>query len=383
MKIGPYHWRHYVGGTCLVLLVAQLASGTFLALFYQPHLNEAYASVQYLYKSFSSAAWVRDSHRWIALLLFVFIVVHTVQSILRLDYLKYERRAVWLAGALLLLPLLALLATGSILPWEWKGYWFMEMVPNYLGTIPVIGPPIQEFLIDAFTANRNFIAHVVILPAISIVLIDIHAFGSIRKLEGGIPRFLLRHGVIALPVLVAAVLLAVMIPMPTEDPEIVPMPLEGSYIPAPEWFLLILFLPFLYFKGAMGPMLAVLVPFVLFVVLTCLPYIFRNPKRAAAMRATGGLIFRLLGRFVKVSRGGLLVTSVAFLAVLLVAGAVLGPLYAGTYRSPTLGCNSCHNVLMGTRMGIPPKAFKDRKIVPLLGNNQWMVEHWFYPQVAW
>jgi hypothetical protein len=54
-----------------------------------------------------------------------------------------------------------------------------------------------------------------------------------------------------------------------------------------------------------------------------------------------------------------------------------------TRESPTLGCASCHNVSMGIRMGIPPEAFKDRNIVPLVDDNHWMVEHWFYPQVAW
>jgi hypothetical protein len=34
-------------------------------------------------------------------------------------------------------------------------------------------------------------------------------------------------------------------------------------------------------------------------------------------------------------------------------------------------------------MGVPPQAFKDRNIVPLLDDNEWMVEHWFYPQVTW
>ncbi|NIQ97267.1 MAG: cytochrome b, partial [Desulfuromonadales bacterium] len=59
--IKRYHWRHYFGGVAMVLLVVQLLSGIFLTLFYHPHLEEAYASVQYLYKDFSAAAWIRDS----------------------------------------------------------------------------------------------------------------------------------------------------------------------------------------------------------------------------------------------------------------------------------------------------------------------------------
>ncbi len=385
MKIERYHWRHYFGGVAMVLLVVQLLSGIFLTLFYHPHLEEAYASVQYLYKDFSAAAWIRDSHRWISLFLICAIVVHTVRSLLRGDFLSHKKRTVWLTGCLLLPALLSLLVTGFILPWEWKGYWFMEMVPNYLGSIPMVGPAVKAALIEAFSASRNFVAHVVILPAIFIVLIDIHAFSKMRRKKRGIPGYLLKHGLITVPFFIAIVVLAVLIPMPTEDPEVVPMPLEGTHIPAPEWFALILLIPFMYFKGAMGPVLGLLVPVVLFLALTLLPYLFRNRQSGANKSPPGGSLSWLARRAGKAprARGGLMATGVAFLGVPVVVAGLFGPLYAAAHRSPTLGCNSCHNVSMGERMGVPPEAFTERNILPKLDDSQWMVEHWFYPQVVW
>jgi quinol-cytochrome oxidoreductase complex cytochrome b subunit len=383
MKIPRHHWRHYFGGVALLMLMVQLLSGVFLTLFYQPHLDEAYASVQVLYKDLAGAAWVRDSHRWTALLLFAAIVVHMVRSLLRKDFLTRQKRTVWLTGSLLLLPLLAVLVTGFILPWEWKGYWFMEMVPNYLGHIPLIGPSVKSFLIDTFTANRNFVAHVVILPVVSIVLIDLHILSKIRGRKGRIPGYLLRHGLVTLPFFVAVAVLAFGVPMPTQDPEIIPMPLEGSHVPAPEWFFLILLVPFMYFKGAMGPFLGLLVPFVLFLMLTLLPYIFGERRDATNKRETGHIPARPVRRFGTVATRGFTGKAVAFLSVLVVAAGLFALLYSGTHRSPTLGCNSCHNVSMGARMGVPPDAFKDRSILPLLDDSQWMVEHWFYPQIVW
>ncbi len=384
MKIQRFHWRHYFGGTALVLLVAQLLTGVFLTLFYQSSLEEAYASVQFLYREFSEAAWLRDSHRWIAFLLFATIVAHMVRSLLRREFLARANRTVWLTGCLLLLPLLAILVTGLILPWEWKGYWFMEMVPNYLGSIPIVGPALKAAVIEAFTVPRNFVAHVVILPAICIVLIDIHAFSKMRRKKRGIPGYLLKQGLITVPILIAIVVLATLIPMPTEDPEIIPMPLEGTDIPAPEWFALILLVPYMYFKGAMGPVLGILVPGVLFLALTLLPYFFRNRPDGANQPRPGGFSSWLLRRAGKAPRvNGLAVTVIAVLSVSLVVAGLLGSLYAGTHVSPTLGCNSCHNTGMGTRMGIPPKAFKRRETLPILDDSQWMVEHWFYPQVVW
>jgi hypothetical protein len=173
--------------------------------------------------------------------------------------------------------------------------------------------------------------------------------------------------------------------MPTEDPEIVPMPLAGADIPAPEWFALIFLVPFIYFKGAMGPVLGLLVPAILFLALTLLPYFFRERLSGANMRRPGGFFVWLVHRVGKVPNeyGRLTVTVVAFLGVSLVVAGLFGSLYAGAHESPTLGCNSCHNTLMGTRMGVPPAAFKERNTLPKLDDSQWMVEHWFYPQVVW
>ena len=65
MKIKQYHWHHFSVGCPL----SAGDSATFrphgFVLF--AHLNEAYASVQYLYNEISAVAWVGDSHRWCAI----------------------------------------------------------------------------------------------------------------------------------------------------------------------------------------------------------------------------------------------------------------------------------------------------------------------------
>jgi hypothetical protein len=135
----------------------------------------------------------------------------------------------------------------------------------------------------------------------------------------------------------------------------------------------------MYFKSALAPFLGVFLPFVLFLALTLLPYVLGKRKEGAEARKSGGFLQKLLNRPEGFLAGGL----IGSVFVALVVAALFGSLYAGTFRSPTLGCNSCHNISMGTRMGVPPVAFKDRNIVPLLEDEQWMAEHWFYPQVVW
>ena len=388
MKIGHGHWKHYFGGLSMLLILLQMLTGLFLTLFYMPSLQEAYVSLKYLYTDLTSLAWFRDVHRWIALFFFVAIVIHSVRSFMRKEFLNQKKRVLWMTGVFLLLPMLFFLVTGLILPWDWKGYWFMEMVPNYVATIPVVGPSLKAFFLDAFTLPRNLIAHIFILPLISIILIDIHCFSKLRK--KGVFRYLGKHALIAAPFLIALFVLAFNIQMPILDPEIIPMPLEGVNIPAPEWFFLILLLPFLYFKGAMAPFLGLYLPFILFLALAFLPYYLKGKKNGIDDLVSDaededededeglkqgnqvGTKTKSFGRM-----------AISFISVTLVVSGLLGGLTWGTYQSPTLGCNSCHNVYLGNRMGVPPKAFQDRSVVPLLEDNAWMVRHWFNPQIVW
>ncbi|OGT29263.1 MAG: hypothetical protein A2W28_05535, partial [Gammaproteobacteria bacterium RBG_16_51_14] len=169
MKIKQYHWHHFFGGVATLLLLVQVLSGSVLTLFYIPGLKEAYPSVQYLYNELVAVAWIRDTHRWASLFLLVAVIMHFIRSFLRKDYLNRDSKTLWLTGILLFLPLLGFLLTGFILPWEWRGYWFMEMVPNYANEIPLIGPSLSDFLLDAFTLNRALVVHICILPAITLV----------------------------------------------------------------------------------------------------------------------------------------------------------------------------------------------------------------------
>ena len=384
MNIERYHWRHFFGGAALVLLVLQLLSGIFLIFFYRPDLSEAYSSVRYLYQHMPIGAWLRDTHRWVALFLFVALIVHFIKSLLRKEFLNYKRRTTWLTGSLLLLPMLAFLLTGFILPWEWKGYWFMEMVPNYFGNLPYVGPSIKEFLIRAFTLNRAFVVHILLLPIITLVLIDIHSLSVVRKKKGGIPRYLLKHSLLTLPFFIMITLLAIYIPMPTQDPEIIPMPLEGASIPAPEWFILFLLTPFMNFKGFMVQFMGFYLPLFIFILLSTLPYYLKNRMKKRISPHINDSLFEksrnFLGGIFKVRFA---TKAVAFLGVFIAVISLLTPLYVTTHESPTLGCNSCHNISMGMRMGVPPKEFKDRGIVPILEDNEWMLKHWFYPQETW
>lgn len=391
MKIKQVHWHHFFGGVALLLLIVQVFSGSVMTLFYIPQLREAYPGIQYLYNELTAVAWIRDTHRWASLFLFAAVVMHFIRSFLRKDYLNRDSKTLWLTGILLLLPMLGFLLTGFILPWEWRGYWFMEMVPNYANEIPLIGPSLSDFLLDAFTLNRALVIHICILPAITLVLMGIHTFTRVIKRAGGLTLYVIEHLPFTIPFLLVIGLLAYVLPMPSQDPQIIPMPLEGENIPTAEWFILIFWVPYLYFKGFMATLFGFYIPLTIFVVLAIFPYFLKTrtrrgsekPQQEAHSANKSGILTKMTVPVRKALGAKFYAKTVGGLTVSLVAIALFGPLFALTHVSPTMGCNSCHNPSMGDRLGLPPPTFKDRVKNPTLKDNTFMVEHWFYPQVVW
>lgn len=381
LKPERHNWRHYFGGLALLVLILQFLTGIFLTFFYEPALKEAYKSVQHLTNEVMGGSLLRNLHRWVAFSLFLAVIVHTVRSTLRKDFMKPTKRVLWLTGVLLIPPIFLLIVSGLILPWEWKGYWFMEMIPNYFGTLPVVGPALKRFFIETFTLPRYLVIHILVLPIICLILIDYHLLVKLRK--RGIFRYIARHTLLTLPFIIGLFVLAVYVTIPSQDPDITPLPFEGEYIPAPEWWGLTILLPFFYFKGAMVPALSIYLPFILLFGIAFLPYFLKRKEvgeeaeeeaHHVRHRAKG---LRLIWH--KLWRGGTVTKIARAFVVTAICTLFFSLIYLGSYSSPELGCSSCHNLYRGSRIGVPPDTFKNRTTLPNLDDNEWMMGHWFYP----
>lgn len=384
-NLKPEHanWKHYFGGFSFIMIILQLLTGLFLIFFYEPALADAYKTVQRISNEVYAGGLIRNLHRWIPGLLFIAVLIHAIRCFLRKDFSNYQKRVLWLTGFLLLLPLFLLIATGLIIPWEWKGYWFMEMVPNYFGTVPIIGPQLKSFFLQTYTMPRYYVLHILVFPIITFVLVDYHILAKLRK--RGIFSYILKHTVIVLPFLILLFYLSAAIQIPSADPQEVPMPLDGANIITPEWYFLTVLLPFMYLKDSPWiPYIAIFAPLIILFLVAFMPYYLRGGNMSEEgsherhHKATGiRLIWHKLMRdgIVKKVATGALVSVIALIFV--------GLLYLGNYNSPTFGCNSCHNVSKGQRIGIPPDFFKDRSKLPLLNDNEWMVKHWYYPNEVW
>ncbi|HBR16328.1 MAG: hypothetical protein A3G39_05830 [Deltaproteobacteria bacterium RIFCSPLOWO2_12_FULL_43_16] len=374
------NWRHYFGGLAFLMIILQLLTGLFLIFFYEPTLTDAYKTVQRISNQIYGGGLIRNLHRWVPALLFIAILVHTIRCFLRMDFVNQQKRVLWLTGVLLLLPILFLIITGLIIPWEWKGYWFLEMIPNYFGTLPVIGDSLKLFFLDSYTVPRYYVLHILIFPMITFILVDYHMLTKLRK--RGIFRYLLKHAIVVLPFLILLAYLAITIQIPSADPEEVPLPLDGANIIVPEWYFLIILLPFMYLKNSpLIPFISIIGPLVVLFVVAFMPYYLKGREVKEEDSTTEiqqqaiGWRKLIMGSIVKKVATGIVVTLITF--------CIVGLIYLGSYNSPTFGCNSCHNLSKGERLGAPPQFFNDRSKLPLLNDNEWMMKHWYYPNEVW
>ena len=360
------NWRHYFGGAALLIFIMQFITGLYMIFYYEPSLRETYTTVQYFNNNTYLGAFTRNVHRYGAFLLGVAIFVHFWRGYFRKDY-QGGRKLNWITGMAMALVFAGFLISGTILPWEWKGYWMMEMFNNWLRNIPLVGGGLYDFFMTSYTPTRNFVIHDIILPVTAFILLEIHCLGRLRK--RGFWDYAARQFVAFIPFTVAIVSLSLLFPIPTADPMEIPEPMEGQNIPAPEWYFVTFLLPYWYYPPRSVGLYLFWIPFALFVVALALPFIFKrkkgesNSKSAPRKRTVAGLAYAGVG---------------AALCAALVGGMVWG-----SVKSPWMGCNCCHNKAMGDRMGIPPVTYKDMERNPLLLDNRWMMRHWYEPQVVW
>lgn len=122
------------------------------------------------------------------------------------------------------------------------------------------------------------------------------------------------------------------------DPVMPPMPDDGMNIPAPEWYLFLLFRPFWHLVGDDVKWMSLgtfWLPLLVVTFLFSVPFIFKKQKEAGSK----------MGLWKK-----------AFLALILWclwAGTFTGVTISGRHAK-TFGCNSCHNPMMGVRQALPP-----------------------------
>jgi hypothetical protein len=203
------------------------------------------------------------------------------------------------------------------------------------------------------------------------------------------PKHAINAGSLISAILLALLLLAFFIRVPM-DPTMPPMPDDGAYIPAPEWYLFLLFQPFWYLTGDNAKWLPVgtfWLPLLAVIFLFLVPVIFKERKG---------------------SRAGIKTATTATIAVFVALAwvAPMGAVVGSGAPAKTLGCPSCHNPMMGERQALPPANIAEyyrterHRQVNLVGYNiggedsvdhaggsykdaNWQLRHFYEPTMTW
>jgi ubiquinol-cytochrome c reductase cytochrome b subunit len=199
----PDHWSFLLGEIVLYAFVVLIATGTFLALFFDPSTAEApfrgsyaplqgaavsgaYQSTVDLSLRVPAGLLIRQTHHWAALVFVAAIVVHLMRIFFTGAFRK-PRDVNWMVGLTLLTLAILEGFAGYSLPDDLLSGMGLAIAYGVVMSIPIVGANLA-FLIwggeypgsPAFE-SRLFIAHVFVLPAVLAALIAVHLAIVVRQ----------------------------------------------------------------------------------------------------------------------------------------------------------------------------------------------------------
>ncbi len=177
-------WMYCLGGITFMLLVIQAVTGVLLTMYYKPTPDEAYASIQFIENEVRFGSAIRAIHHWAANGTIIMVVAHLLRVFITGAF-KPPRELNWFTGVLLFVLTLGFGFTGYLLPWDQRAFWATTVGTEIGGGIPQIGELALVFLrggwdVTAITLSRFFALHVLVLPAIIVILLAGH-FWMIRR----------------------------------------------------------------------------------------------------------------------------------------------------------------------------------------------------------
>jgi ubiquinol-cytochrome c reductase cytochrome b subunit len=170
-----YFWNFGVlNGAALVI---QIVTGIVLAMHYAANTDIAFDRVEHIMRDVNWGWLIRYAHMNGASLFFASVYIHMFRGLYFGSY-KAPREVVWLLGLVILLLLMATAFMGYVLPWGQMSFWGAKVITGLFGAIPLVGEPIQTWLLGGFspdnpTLNRFFSLHY-LLPFVIAGVIVLH-----------------------------------------------------------------------------------------------------------------------------------------------------------------------------------------------------------------
>jgi len=163
-----YMWNF--GSLALLVLVLQIVTGIFLAMYYKPSamlthggFTQAFDSVERIMRDVNFGWLIRYMHAVGASAFFVVVYMHIGRGLYYGSY-KGPRELLWIIGVVILLIMQGAAFFGYLLPWGQMSFWGATVITNLFGAIPVLGEFVGKLLVGGFavgdpTLNRFFSLH--------------------------------------------------------------------------------------------------------------------------------------------------------------------------------------------------------------------------------
>jgi ubiquinol-cytochrome c reductase cytochrome b subunit len=170
-----YMWNFGVlAGFCLVL---QIVTGVVLAMHYAANAGVAFDSTEHIMRDVNWGWLMRYAHANGASAFFVVIYLHIFRGFFYGSY-KAPREMIWLIGVAIFLLMMATAFMGYVLPWGQMSFWGAQVITGLFGAIPLVGEPIQHWLLGGFAPdnaalNRFFSLHF-LLPFVIAGMVILH-----------------------------------------------------------------------------------------------------------------------------------------------------------------------------------------------------------------
>jgi ubiquinol-cytochrome c reductase cytochrome b subunit len=194
-KVFPTHWSFLLGEIALYSFIILLLSGTYLALFFDPSMEEvlyegafvnlqgiemsrAYESTLYISFEVRGGLFVRQVHHWAALLFMGAIVVHMFR-IFFTGAFRRPREINWVIGVVLFMLGAIEGFLGYSLPDDLLSGTGLRVMAALLISIPVVGTWINWLAFGGEFPGTNLIPqlytlHILVIPGIILALIAVH-----------------------------------------------------------------------------------------------------------------------------------------------------------------------------------------------------------------
>ena len=350
--LNPFYW---LGALAVVAFVIQGVTGLILMLYYIPSPAEAYSSTVYIFQNVSNGRFLETIHLYTAYAMIMLAFMHLMRGYF-VSVHKKPREAMWVVGMLMGFVTLGFGFTGYLLPWTVISKSGTDVGVGMVSALPQPISSLLTFLIvggggDAAELLRFFDLHVVVLPAVLLILLAAKMYmleaHGIAEPTGGVsngnkPRLFpifpdVTVYLLELSFFFGAGMLLISAIFPLSLPPAYSAQAAQGYIPQPDWYFLWIYqvLKISVFEGSSGLAAALSAITVVFLALTFLPFIDRWKGREISRRpayVTIGAVFvaevLLLSYWGLVTPGAIIPAEQAALviggtALLVVAGSIV------------------------------------------------------------